>query len=715
MPASTKRLEAEGGVLGLSREVARAFYGTRSTLRPAQEQAILPILRGDDVVIEAGTGSGKTEAALAPLVSRYRSAARLCDGLTLLYVAPTKALLNDLHVRLEEPLRRLGLTVGRRHGDADDLARVVSPDLLLITPESLDNVLVAKTPALLSVQAVVVDELHQFTSSQRGLQLAHLLQRLELHVGHPLQVVAMSATLPPSARECAWTRLRPGRLYTHIIDETVREREFVVRVETKVADHAATLAQTEAAGKVLAFTRSRAGADLVAGRVQSTGAFGSRVFVHHAGLDDIERLRVEREMRQPFGAFCVATGTLELGVDIGDVELTVLDGPPHNWQSFGQRIGRSNRRGNRTNVLALVPPSSRQPFIDACYFLGLIAQTQGRLARSAPIPRLHGALAQQVCSTVRQRDTWISRDDICRQLVMEPIASVSDVNEVIDKLVDDDLLQMHLHRDAVGESAGLHEAERQRWVWGNFPVDSMSLTLTSNGRRLGDVPDILPNRQLLQPGRRLRFANRVWRVKLYPRNRRVVLDRAKGSDVSGELRSGSNGPSIDPVLVASIPDVLADLSFRDYLAASTRRWFDQLAVRVEPLTDKQLVPATITSNGFVYLTFAGRWVNEVLLAWTESPGHATETSVTTERPVDFTRLPQIQDMGKYIAETATEPSGLTQWQQLLPIRLLADEQVSVWEQDPYYRDALSRLREGKQWQVSTEDLAALLTVDGRLP
>ena len=716
MPASTtKQPEPLGDAPPLSPRVAHAFYGTRAALRPAQAQALLPVLSGHDVLIEAGTGSGKTEAALAPLISRYLSAAHASDGLTILYVAPTKALLNDLHVRLTEPLFQVGLAVGRRHGDADDLARAATPDLLLITPESLDNVLVAKEPALLSVRAVVVDELHQFTDSQRGLQLAHLLQRLEVHVGHALQVIAMSATLPPTAREGAWSRLRPGRPYTHVLDETPRERDFVVRVETEAVGHAATLARAASSGKVLAFTRSRAGADLVAGRVQRDGAFGHRVYVHHAGLDDTDRRRVEREMREPCGGFCVATGTLELGVDIGDVELTVLDGPPHNWQSFAQRIGRSNRRGDRTNVLALVPPSSRQPFLDVTYFLGLIAQTQGRLARSASLPRLHGALAQQVCSVVRQRGSWISRADIRSQLVMEPVASVSDVDDVIDRLVDEDLLQTHPQRDAVGESEGLYEAVRQRWVWGNFPIDSTTLTLTVDGRRLGDVPDLLPNRELLQPGRRLRFAGRVWQVALHPHNGKVALQAAIGTEVSGELRSASRGPSVDPVLVASIPDVLADLPLRDYLAAGTRHWFHQAAVLVEPLTDKRLLPTAVTDSGFAYLTFAGRWVNEMLLAWSELPGRATETSVTTKLPVDFTRLPEIPDLAQYIAETATEPSGLTRWQQLLPVHLLADEHLSVWEQDPYYLQALKRLRTARSNRVSEDDLAALLTVEGRLP
>ena len=105
------------GIEMLERAVASAFYGRFTTLHPAQEAAIEPLVNGKNVVLSSGTGSGKTEAVLAPLLSRYWRQAAKTGALSILYIAPTKALVNDLEKRLYPPLDRLGLRVGIRHGD----------------------------------------------------------------------------------------------------------------------------------------------------------------------------------------------------------------------------------------------------------------------------------------------------------------------------------------------------------------------------------------------------------------------------------------------------------------------------------------------------------------------------------------------------------------------------------------------------------------------
>jgi len=136
-----------GGVHLLDPRVATAFYGRFEALREAQQAAIEPILAGRNVILSSGTGSGKTEAVTAPLMSRlWREAART-DALVLLYIAPTKALVNDLEKRLYQPLYALGLRVGVRHGDRDDLASGQRVHVLVTTPESLDVMLFRKDAA----------------------------------------------------------------------------------------------------------------------------------------------------------------------------------------------------------------------------------------------------------------------------------------------------------------------------------------------------------------------------------------------------------------------------------------------------------------------------------------------------------------------------------------------------------------------------------------
>src|SRR5208337_3217745 len=177
------------------RAVLSAFYGDFSELRAIQEQAFQPIYEGQDALITSPTGSGKTEAAVTPLIARWFRALRADRGPVVLYVSPTKALVNDLHARLSRPCAELGVSIGVRHGDRSDLSRSRPPGLLITTPESLDVLLARGDTFLAGVRSVVIDEIHLLYNAQRGLQLSVLVGRLERLVRRQIQVISMSATI----------------------------------------------------------------------------------------------------------------------------------------------------------------------------------------------------------------------------------------------------------------------------------------------------------------------------------------------------------------------------------------------------------------------------------------------------------------------------------------------------------------------------------------
>lgn len=129
--------------------VASAFYGRFPQLRPAQSAAIGPLLSGKSILLSSATGSGKTEAVMAPILSRLWREMVANDRLSVLYIAPTKALVNDLEKRLSPPCDTLGLRVGVRHGDRDDVRGRRLPHILLTTPESLDVLLFRNDRALM--------------------------------------------------------------------------------------------------------------------------------------------------------------------------------------------------------------------------------------------------------------------------------------------------------------------------------------------------------------------------------------------------------------------------------------------------------------------------------------------------------------------------------------------------------------------------------------
>ena len=193
----------------LSPAVGRAFFGDFKDLRPAQRQAIPDVLAGHDALIRSATASGKTEAAIAPLVERYLRPLLHEKGVTLLIVSPTRALVNDLHRRLVQPLASLGVSVGVRHGERNQLQSTQPPAVLITTPESFDIEVGREAAALSTVRSVVLDESHLLYNTQRGLQVAITIGRLENWTGRDVQVVGLSATIGRTSD--VWSFFRPGR------------------------------------------------------------------------------------------------------------------------------------------------------------------------------------------------------------------------------------------------------------------------------------------------------------------------------------------------------------------------------------------------------------------------------------------------------------------------------------------------------------------------
>src|SRR6478609_9711708 len=170
-------------------------------LRPLQQAAIGPVLSGEHCLMIAPTAGGKTEAAVLPLLSR--ALFENWVGLSVLYVCPLRALLNNLEPRLDGYARWLGRRARVWHGDTTAAPRrnilQDPPDILLTTPESLEAMLVSARfdphTVLGSVRAVVVDEIHAFAGDDRGVHLRSLLGRLEKLTGHPIQRIGLSATV----------------------------------------------------------------------------------------------------------------------------------------------------------------------------------------------------------------------------------------------------------------------------------------------------------------------------------------------------------------------------------------------------------------------------------------------------------------------------------------------------------------------------------------
>ncbi len=333
-----------------------AFLARHHRPRPIQVQAAAPILEGRSVLLASATASGKTEAYAAPLAERWLDDLR-AGTLRVLIVSPTRALVNDLARRLELPLRRCGVGLQRRTGDHPEPLAGSSCGFLVTTPESLDSLLARHARPLGSVRAVVLDELHVLEGTARGDQLRLLLERLERVVkalgGPAPQRLAATATVGRAA-QVARCFLGPEAVLAQV--EAPRDLELQVRPMLCRDDLRQALTEacaTSGSRKVLAFVPSRAEAEDLAAVLAGQPPFGSAVQVHHGSLSRQERERVEQALLRAPAALCLATPTLEVGIDIGDVDLVALVGPPPDVTSFLQRIGRGNRRTGACRVLGL--------------------------------------------------------------------------------------------------------------------------------------------------------------------------------------------------------------------------------------------------------------------------------------------------------------------------------------------------------------------------
>jgi ATP-dependent Lhr-like helicase len=384
------------------------------------------MLAGENVLLGAPTASGKTEAALAPLIERYlppRLEGTAPPGLTILYLLPTRALINDVAARLAAPLEALRVSRATKTHDLNTFDPKRPTDLLLTTPESLDALLAGQAKALAGVQAVVIDELHIFEGTARGDQLQVLMNRLRqvrvyaAQAGDAetanVQGVALSATL--AQPETSAARYFAG---AHVVEVTgarpIRAEQIAMDADSPGAllDYLRTFRQ-RGWRKALAFCNTRAEIESWAAAVRAAGSpFGEAVYVHYSNLEWERRVEIERQFAQAEAALCFASSTLELGIDVGNIDVALLVGAPGSTAAFVQRVGRANRRQRVARVACFyrtplervmfgallhaqdhaVPPAAFRPSVAVQQIFSLLKQSPAGAVRLAPLGALFAGL-----------------------------------------------------------------------------------------------------------------------------------------------------------------------------------------------------------------------------------------------------------------------------------------------------------------------------------
>jgi ATP-dependent helicase Lhr and Lhr-like helicase len=422
-----------------------AFFARFGVLRVGQLATIPKVLTGENVLLTAPTAGGKTEAVMAPVCEQVVQGR--WPGLSVIVVTPTRALVNDLFRRLENPMHDMGLSLGRKTADHTIPLRTTA-QVLITTPESLESLLTFRRQCLRDVRALVIDEVHLLDGTARGDQLRMVLSRLAAVLsflrpedGGSLQKIAISATLADPQRVAA-AYLGPSSVAIQVPGQRdLESRVITVTGDDQTRARAAVecLDEWEDIRKVLVFVNSRQQVDLAAKHFKH-GSFARKpVYGHHGSLSKPERERVEERFREDRCAICVATMTLEIGIDIGDVDMVVCADPPFSLSSFLQRIGRGCRRKQGKTRVVCVARDRASELI----FLALLHQAGRGIPKHPVAPLRRSVLVQQILAYLNQVDKHRrTRDQFLRVFgtLLAPAVTEMMINQVLQDMVDADLL-----------------------------------------------------------------------------------------------------------------------------------------------------------------------------------------------------------------------------------------------------------------------------------
>ncbi|MFE2022463.1 DEAD/DEAH box helicase [Streptomyces sp. NPDC059499] len=523
-------------------------------LRPLQRAAIAPLMDGEDAVLLAPTAGGKTEAACFPILSAM--AAHKWTGTSVLYLCPLKALLNNLVTRVDTYAQWLGRRAALWHGDTKESQRqrirTEPPDILLTTPESLEAMLIGvKTDharLLGTVRAVVVDEVHAFAGDDRGWHLLAVLERLERVTGRPIQRVGLSATVGNPQHLLGWLQgsgagKRPGRVIAPdvVLPDTSTpgaprpagevELDYVGSLENA----AKMIAALHRGEKRLVFCESRRQVEELGAALRAREV---TVFLSHASLSVDERARSEQAFAEARNCVIVSTSTLELGIDVGDLDRVIQIDSPASVASFLQRIGRTGRRDDTVrNCLFLT--TRKETLLQAAGLLLLWGRGWVEPVLAPPEPR-HLVAQQLLAVTLQQHKLG---DQLWPQQWNGLAPFDRSAAHVLHYLVDEGFLD---------EDGGLlfagPEAER-RFGRRHFIDLTASFTappqftVLSGRTEIGRTdPTVLTEER---PGpRRLLLAGRSWEVTFIDWTRkRVFVEPADGGGIAKWMGGGIAGLS----------------------------------------------------------------------------------------------------------------------------------------------------------------------------
>ena len=457
-------------------------------LSDIQKEAIPIIMSGEDCILEAPTSGGKTEAVLFPTLTN--AAFNKTPGIRILYLAPLKALLNDIEIRAKRYSEKCGLKSFKWHGDVSQsqkINQIISPsELLLTTPESLEAILLRKSnwiELFSSLQTIIIDEAHSFALGERGSHLVCLLERLENELECKPQRIALTATVGNPEEMLLWLagqKRSPGKRI-HVKRKTEKEKDFKVHLfdwendsEENPEEHSyirfnEVLYNLLPGQRSIIFANSRSNTEEIATQInqinfESTSRNPVKVRTHHSAVSKYFREEAEemikRKKEEGINAI-ISTSTLELGIDIGELNKVIQLYSLSSSSSFLQRVGRTGRRDDKPQYFrGLCYDKNDLLLMSACVNLGLKGVSEAILFPT----KNYSILAHQIiCLTLQKmgieiEEAWdILKNAYCFKNISE---------EMYRKLVSNMMKEDYL-RESENELIISARTEKE-FLWGNW-------------------------------------------------------------------------------------------------------------------------------------------------------------------------------------------------------------------------------------------------------
>lgn len=600
--------------------------GWRS-LRPVQELAIDAILDGCNTIVLAPTAGGKTEASVFPVLSRILT--ENLPPVAALYVCPIRALLNNQEPRIQQYARMVGLEAFKWHGDVAATAKarfIREPKhLLMITPESLEVMLISqKTDArklFSGLSAVIIDEVHAFAADDRGAHLVSILERLSKFCGRDIQRIGLSATVGNPDEIGRWLHGSSQRPYRRVDPpRPPSDREVRVDFVNGVAGVASEAARLGQGKKSLVFVESRGQAEKVAAAMVGRGV---EVYVHHSAVSRADRQEAEEKFANGQNTAIVCTSTMELGIDVGDLDLVVQVDAPSTVASVQQRMGRTGRReGTRSNVTFLC--QTPETLLQATALVRLAER--GWVEDVRPARAAAHILAHQILALTLQEG------GISRHEVLPWIASASpfvdlgpaQLTELVDHMVGQDILYEAdglLSLGTTGEK--LYGAKHFFELYAVFSSPPV-LRVLHGATEVGTIQAIfLTTRKDGQP-LCFRLGGRPWSV--------LDIDWGRGTCRVAPAEHGRAPAWLGRPFGLSYPlcqemkATLHDESPLPWLTPPAVEEMKSLVTSYDGLVEPGAAPLEAGDGEIIWHTFAGAAINRLLAAGLSRSGAATWTA-----------------------------------------------------------------------------------------